>query len=141
MIKLKQIITISKNEEITISDGRRELSNNIGHSYTWHYAELKDEAVETITSYNEFLERVSYYYREESKSKRDKQRFGDRFSYFNTAWRSIKFGNTNFVSYKIVTKYYEGKYYTMQDLIKNLPADEMIEYLKDNGLNVCPIVR
>ena len=141
MIKLKQIITISKNEEITISDGKRELSGNIGRSYTWHYTELKDEAVETITSYNEFLERVPYYYREESKSKRDKQRFGDRFSYFSTAWRSIKFGNTNFVSYKIVTKYYEEKYYTLQDLMKNLSADEMIEYLKDNGLNVCPIVR
>ena len=141
MIKLRQIITISKNEEITISDGKRELSNNIGRSYTWHYAELKDEAVEIITSYNEFLERVPYYYREESKSKRDKQRFGDRFSYFNTGWRSIKFGNTNFVSYKIVTKYYEEKYYTLQDLMKNLSADEMIEYLKDNGLNVCPIVR
>ena len=141
MIKLKQIITISQNEEITISDGKRELSDNIGRSYTWHYTELKDEAVETITSYNEFLERVPYYYREESKSKRDKQRFGDRFSYFNTDWRSIKFGNTNFVSYKIVTKYYEEKYYTMQDLMKNLSADEMIEYLKDNGLNVCPIER
>ena len=141
MIKLKQIITISKNEEITISDGKRELSDNIGHSYTWHYAELKDEAVETITSYNEFLERVPYYYREESKSKRDKQRFGDRFSYVNTVWRSIKFGNSNFVSYKIVTKYYEEKYYTLQDLMKNLTADEMIEYLKDNGLNVWPIVR
>ena len=61
---------ISKNEEITISDGKRELSGNIGRSYTWNYTELKDEAVETITSYNEFLERVPYYYREKSKSKR-----------------------------------------------------------------------
>ena len=38
-------------------------------------------------------------------------------------------------------KNYEEKYYTLQDLMKNLSADEMIEYLKDNGLNVCPIVR
>lgn len=138
---MKQIITISKNEELTITDGKREHSNNIGRSYTWHYAELKDETVETISSYNEFLERVPYYYRQESKSKRDKQRFGDKFSYFNTDWYSIKFGDVNFVSYKIITKYYEEKYYTMQDLIENLPADEMIEYLRDNGLNVCPIVR
>lgn len=138
---MKQIITISKNEELTITDGKRERSNNIGRSYAWHYAELKDETVETISSYNEFLERVPYYYRQESKSKRDKQRFGDKFSYFNTDWYSIKFGDVNFVSYKIITKYYEEKYYTMQDLIENLPAEEMIEYLKDNGLNICPIAR
>ena len=141
MIKLKQIITISKNEEITISDGKRELSNNIGRSYTWHYAELKDEAVETITSYNEFLERVPYYYREESKSKRDKNKFGERYSYFYTGTFPIKFSDTNFVSYEIRKRHYVQERYTMQDLMKNLPADEMIEYLKDNGLNVCPIVR
>ena len=130
-------ITSPKYPEVLIGDIDLYVNANVGNDDS----ELKDEAVETITSYNEFLERVPYYYREEPKSKRDKQRFGDRFSYFNTDWRSIKFGNTNFVSYKIVTKYYEEKYYTMQDLIKNLPIDEMIEYLKDNGLNVCPIVR
>lgn len=138
---MKQIITISKNEELTITDGKRERTNNIGRSYTWHYAKLQDETIETIASYEEFLNKVPYYYREKSKSKRDKDRFGDRFSYFNTGLSSIKFGAVNFVSYKIITKYYEQNHYTLQDLIKNLPADEMIEYLKDNGINICPIAR
>lgn len=138
---MKQIITISKNEELTITDGKRERTNNIGRSYTWHYAELQDETIETIASYEEFLNKVPYYYREKSKSKRDKYRFGDRFSYFNTGLSSIKFGAVNFVSYKIITKNYEQNHYTLQDLIENLPADEMIEYLKDNGINICPIAR
>ena len=138
---MKQIITISKNEELTITDGKRKRTNNIGRSYTWHYAKLQDETIETIASYEEFLNKVPYYYREKSKSKRDKQRFGDRFSYFNTDWYSIKFGDVNFVSCKIITKYYEQHHYTLQDLIENLPAEEMIEYLKDNGLNICPIAR
>lgn len=138
---MKQIITISTTDYLTVTNGKREFRDTLHHSYTWRYMKLPLNTDEIITTYDEFLEKVPYYYREESKSKRDKQRFGDRFSYFNTGWRSIKFGNTNFVSYKIVTKYYEEKYYTLQDLMKNLSADEMIEYLKDNGLNVCPIVR
>lgn len=53
----------------------------------------------------------------------------------------MKFSDVNFVSYKIITEYQLVKNYTLQQLMDNLPADEMIEYLKDNGLNVCPIER
>lgn len=140
MINIKQIIVISKNEELTITDGKRERTNNIGYSYTWHYTELQNDTEEIVTSYDEFLNKAPNYYRQESKSKREKQRFGDRFSYFYTEWRSIKFADVNFVSYKMTTKYYVQHHYTLRDLINKLPADEMIEYLKDNGFNVCPIV-
>lgn len=141
MIKLKQIIAINKNGELTINDGKRERTKNISHSYAWHYAELQNDTEEVITSYNEFVKRSPFYYHQESKSKKDKQVFGDRFSYFFTEWFSIKFADVDFVSYKIITNYYVQHHYTMQDLMKNLPADEMIEYLKDNGLNICPIER
>ena len=141
MIKLKQIIAINKNGELTINDGKRERTKNISHSYAWHYAELQNDTEEVITSYKEFVKRSPFHYHQESKSKKDKQIFGDTFSYFFTEWFTIKFADANFVSYKIITNYCVQYHYTMQDLMKNLPADEMIEYLKDNGLNVCPIVR
>ena len=48
----------------------------------------------------------------------------------------------NFVSFKIITTYENDiSKHSLEYLMKNLSADEMIEYLKDNGLNVCPIVR
>ena len=55
---------------------------------------------------------------------------------------SIYIHKNNFVSFKIIATYRtETSNPTFEYLMKNLPADEMIEYLKDNGLNVCPIVR
>ena len=55
---------------------------------------------------------------------------------------SIYIHKNNFVSLKIITTYRtETSNCTLEYLMKNLSADEMIEYLKDNGLNVCPIER
>ena len=103
--------------------------------------ELPLNTDEITTTYDEFLEKETCYNRQESKNKKDKRKFGNRYSYFYTDWFSIKFSDVNFVSYRISKRPYVQKYYTLQDLMKNLPADEMIEYLKDNGLNVCPIER
>ena len=48
----------------------------------------------------------------------------------------------NFVSFKIITTYEnDTSKHSLEYLMKNLSADEMIEYLKNNGLNVCPIER
>ena len=101
--------------------------------------ELPLNTDEITTSYDKFLEKETSYNWQESKSKKDKRKFGDRYSYFYTNWFSIKFSNVNFVSYRINKKHYVQKNYTLQDLMKNLSADELIEYLKDSGLNVCPI--
>ena len=55
---------------------------------------------------------------------------------------SISIHKNNFVSFKIITTYEnDTSKHSLEYLMKNLSADEMIEYLKDNGLNVCPIVR
>ena len=55
---------------------------------------------------------------------------------------SIYIHKNNFVSFKIITTYRtETSNCTLEYLMKNLSADEMIEYLKDNGLNVCSIER
>lgn len=55
---------------------------------------------------------------------------------------SIYIHKNNFVSFKIITTYRtETSNRTLEYLMRNLSADEMIEYLKDNGLNVCPIAR
>ena len=55
---------------------------------------------------------------------------------------SVSIHKNNFVSFKIITTYEnDTSNHSLEYLIKNLPADEMIEYLKDNGLNICPIER
>lgn len=55
---------------------------------------------------------------------------------------SIYIHKNNFVSFKIITAYKtETSNRTLEYLMRSLSADEMIEYLKDNGLNVCPITR
>lgn len=55
---------------------------------------------------------------------------------------SIVIHSKNFVSFKVITTYKtETSSRTLEYLMRNLSADEMIEYLKDNGLNVCPIAR
>ena len=140
MVKLmKQIITINTTAYLTITNGKREFTKVINHSYRWRYMELPLNTDEITTTYDEFLEKETCYNWQESKSKKDKRKFGNRYSYFYTDWFPIKFSGVNFVSYRISKRHYVQKHYTLQDLIDNLPADEMIEYLKDNGFNVCPI--
>ena len=68
---------------------------------------------------------------------------GERFCEF---WVDDGFGisihRNNLVSFKIITTYEnDTSTNTLEYLMRNLSADEMIEYLKDNGLNVCPMVR
>ena len=141
VIELKQIVTINTTTYLTITNGKREFTKVIDHSYRWHYMELPLSTDEITTAYDKFLEKETCYNWQESKSKKDKRKFGNRYSYFYTDWFPIKFSGVNFVSYRISKRHYVQKHYTLQDLIDNLPADEMIEYLKDNGFNVCPIVR
>lgn len=55
---------------------------------------------------------------------------------------SIVIHSKNFVSFKVITTYKtETSNRTLEYLMRNLSADEMIEYLKDNGLNICPVAR
>ena len=55
---------------------------------------------------------------------------------------NVSIHKNNFVSFRIITAYKnDTSNHSLEYLIKNLSADEMIEYLKDNGLNVCPIAR
>lgn len=50
--------------------------------------------------------------------------------------------NKNLVSFEVITTYKNSSVnFTLEDLMKKLSANEMIEYLKDNGLNACPIIK
>lgn len=136
---MKQIIAISKTGCLTINNGKREISKILKDSYSWHYAELQLDTKSLTTSFWEFLARENYA-TFKSETKKEKK-LGGQYSYLYTDWFPIKFSVANFVSYEVTTSYHEQRNYTLQNLIEKLPADEMIEYLKDNGLNVCPIVR
>ena len=67
---------------------------------------------------------------------------GEKFCKIWNGDYDIVIHKDNLVSFKVVTTYEKDKSNnTLKYLMSQLPADEMIEYLKDNGLNVCPIAR
>lgn len=141
---MKQIIQTYYTFILTIRKGEHEIRQKLdqycGYRGRWHYAEMQSAKTEYITSYDEFIQRCSYPCFD-CMSPWEKSKFGDRYSILPLDWGSVRFSNKNFVLCEVTTKYLKHETYTLQDLIKRLPADEMIEYLKDNGLNVCPITR
>lgn len=92
-----------------------------------------------ISSYDELIE--SGYFPLEKSGLFRKLIYGDNYSTFWNYNDYILFSEKNFVSYEITTEYIQKSNYTLQKLMDELPAEDMIEYLKDNGLNVCPIAR
>ena len=137
---MKQIMSVEKFYTLTIKDGNRERYQTERYSYEWHYMEPERDRIEATTSYDEFVKaRDCSTYR--SRTKKDKSVYGERYSYFYTNWRRLKFSNVNFVSYEKTIKHYKESNYTLRQLMEKLPADEMMEYIKDKGLSVCPIVK
>lgn len=140
---MKQIMSTYITVVLTITKGKREIQqklDNYCYYGGWCYAEIQPPKTECITSYDEFIKRCLYPCFE-CMFPWEKSKFGDRYSVLPLEWNSVRFSNKNFVSCEITTKYLKHETYTLQDLIKRLQADEMIEYLKDSGLNVCPITR
>ena len=67
---------------------------------------------------------------------------GEKFSQLWVDSIVVSIHKNNFVSFKIITTYENDiSNHSLEDLMKNFSAEDMIEYLKDNGLNVCPIGR
>lgn len=58
---------------------------------------------------------------------------------------SILIHDKNLVSFEVITIYencsVDSVDFTLEYLMKKLSANEMIEYLKDNNLNTCPIIK
>lgn len=141
---MKQIVQEYKIFTLTIIKGKREirqkLDRNCGYWGGWQYAEMQPAKTECITSYDEFIQRCPYPWFS-SMFPWEKSKFGDKYSELPLKWGYARFSNKNFVSCEVTTEYRECKPLTLELLMGRLPADEMIEYLKDNGLNVCPITK
>lgn len=141
---MKQIVRTYYTFILTIRKGEHEIRQKLdqccGYWGRWYYAEMQPAKTGCITSYDEFIQRCPYPY-SDCMFPWEKSKFGDKYSELPLKWSWAKFSNKNFVSCEITTEYLKHEIYTLQDLIKRLPANEMIEYLKDNGLNVCPITR
>lgn len=140
---MKQIVIVTTKSYLTINNGKdkqRYLDKCINK---WRYLKPIQDTTVKITSYKELIEQelfISF----PTETKKQKRTLGSYYStYYNSFdnFNEINFSDKNFILYEINTSYDVINSYTMQDLINNLPADEMIEYLKDNGLNVCPIAR
>lgn len=140
---MKQIIIISTRKIIRINKGKhkQKIIDNVDFHSEWHYSELLPDKNEVINSYKELIEK-GYCNVWESTSKRDKRLYGESYSYFlDDIGREIRFADKEFVSFELEEYCQRIDNYTLELLMRKLPAEEMIEYLKDNGLNICPIVR
>ena len=141
---MKQIFWVCTHGKLIVNHNNREIQYTNNYIRELHYTEFIDVEPSIITSYKELIEQKIFRSYPSVKST-DKKKYGECYSSFyknHNLWDGeIKFSDVNFVSYKIITEYQLVKNYTLQQLMDNLPAGEMIEYLKDNGLNVCPIAR
>lgn len=101
--------------------------------------EVLQKSIHIIFSYEKLIE--SGYFSSYQSGRFRKLKYGDNYSTFWNYNDYILFSEKNFVSYEITTEYIQESNYTLQKLMNELPAEDMIEYLKDNGLNICPVVR
>ena len=136
---MKQIIVCVTSKVLTVQEGKREKRYSANKSYQCRYMEVSQESIHIIFSYEKLIE--SGYFSSYQSGQFRKLKYGDNYSTFWNYNDYIVFSEKNFVSYEITTEYIEESNYTLQKLMNELPAEDMIEYLKDNGLNVCPIAR
>ena len=136
---MKQIVVCVTSKVLTVQEGKREKRYGTNKSYQWRYMEVLPMETFSISSYDELIE--SGYFPLEKSGLFRKLIYGDNCSIFWSYNDYIVFSEKNFVSYEITTEYIQESNYTLQKLMDKLPAEDMIEYLKDNGLNVCPIAR
>ena len=91
-------------------------------------------------SFDELLEYLDEKYL--SGVRRDETFFGHkpiiRVSYAD-AWDSVEYRRFGTLSYKRTFK--EWTDVSLEWLMKNLSADECIQYLKDRGMTACPIMK
>jgi hypothetical protein len=110
--------------------------------YGGHHATDK-ELPDTIVnhwSFDELLEYLGEKYL--SGVKRDETLFGHKpIIYVNyiDAWDWVEYRRFKTLSYKRTFK--EWNDVTLEWIMKNLSADECIQYLKDRGMTACPIMK
>lgn len=136
---MKQIVICVTSKVLTLQEGKREKRYSTNKSYQWRYMEVSQKSIHIIFSYEKLIE--SGYFSSYQSGRFRKLKYGDNYSTFWNYNDYILFSEKNFVSYEITTEYIQESNYTLQKLMNELPAEDMVEYLKDNGLNVCPIAR
>lgn len=146
---MKQIVYVFSNTILTLNKDNENKKYIIDNCSKLRYIKSYENKVNEIFSYNEFIEKynVNSY---PAKNERYKKKFGERYSeigcYVEEKFRdycNIKFSDLNFVSYKEESRCSAVNIdnLSLQKLMKELPVNDMIEFLKDNGLNICPVAR
>lgn len=131
----KHIIQIIFFDDVSIKNGKKVVNKKLHFKMEWRYAELQPDVHKRIYSYSDFLAETNYISRpSESRSER---KLGENYSVLctkPTKRGDIKFSTANFVSYHKDIYYEKVDCYTLSQLIEKLPAEDMIEYLKDRGV-------
>ena len=58
---------------------------------------------------------------------------------YDDAWESVEYRKFKNISYQTI--FTEWTSVTLEWIVQNLPADECIQYLKERGMTVCPILK
>lgn len=103
----------------------------------WHYGEPKEREDITLTVFDDAWNNYGI------ALKRDRTLFRNRRLLqgydAENIFRLITVNEKTFKSYRIVEKLVVVGHYTMEDLMKELSAEEFVEYCKDNNMVICPI--
>ncbi len=129
---MKKIYCIIRSEYLN-----GEKLENARHS-KWHYGELPKIQTQTYTDFDEIFNKFGGI---GSSIYCDVTFFKKRpYIYGTISWdQGVKIFKEDFNEYKIIDRVNLVEGYTMKHLIEELSADDLIAYLKDNGLNTCPI--
>lgn len=107
-------------------------------SFNWHYGEFPEEIV-----LKEFIVFEEFY---KEYGHENKTLFGHKPYVLCASLTSDvtfgKIGRNDFKSYKVIDRYKKIDFLiTINDLVERLSAEDFIEYCKDHGLNVCPLMK
>lgn len=64
---------------------------------------------------------------------------GRKLCYYDSLFSKYKEWKHKELNFKIVIKYEEIEHFSIKDILELKNSERAIQYLKENGLNVCPI--
>lgn len=64
---------------------------------------------------------------------------GRKLYYYNSLFSKYKEWKHKELNFKIVIEYEEIEHFSIKDILELKDSERAIQYLKENGLNVCPI--
>ena len=106
------------------------------------YAELPETKRVTINNFNEMPYHTYQGFIKKNKGRKYFEYYYDKTKIYSNDYHKVVW-EENFIMMTKTTEYRveDEKYYTLERLMRNLSANDMIEYMKDRGMAYCPIIK